>query len=192
MTDVDDQTAQENSKSRASATEGPELASEPARTEDETQQAQMASDAQPESPGRLEIPDVLPVLPLRGGTVVFPLAVVPLMVGQERSIKLIDDVMRGDRLVALVAQRGDEPRAGRPGRPPHDRHRGHDPPADARPDGTVRLIVQGLERIRLREFVQTEPYLVARVERRPEPISTGVETRGCAGPWSTCSGGWCR
>ena len=51
------------------------------------------------------IPDALPVLPLRGGTVVFPLAVVPLIVGQERSIRLIDDVMRGDRLVALVARR---------------------------------------------------------------------------------------
>src|SRR5687768_18612849 len=41
------------------------------------------------------IPEILPVLPLRGGTVIFPLAVVPLMVGQERSVKLIDDVMRG-------------------------------------------------------------------------------------------------
>ena len=58
-------------------------------------------------------------MPLRGGTVVFPLAVVPLLVGQERSIKLIDDVMRGDRLVALVAQTSDaQEQAG-----PDDLHR---------------------------------------------------------------------
>src|SRR5919199_1309617 len=55
------------------------------------------------------IPDILPVLPLRGGTVIFPLAVVPLLVGQDRSIRLIDDVMRSDRLVALVAQKPDAP-----------------------------------------------------------------------------------
>ena len=83
-------------------------------TEDETQRAQMASDAQPESPGRLEIPDVLPVLPLRGGTVVFPLAVVPLIVGQERSIRWSTTSCAATGMLALVAQRGDEPQqAGR-------------------------------------------------------------------------------
>ena len=50
----------------------------------------------------LQIPDALPVLPLRGGTVVFPLAVVPLNVGQPRSVQLVDDAMRGNRMVALV------------------------------------------------------------------------------------------
>ncbi|MBV9614766.1 MAG: LON peptidase substrate-binding domain-containing protein, partial [Ktedonobacteraceae bacterium] len=53
---------------------------------------------------RLTIPDVLPVLPLKD-TVVYPFSVQPLGVGQERSIRLIDDVMRGDRLVVLVAQK---------------------------------------------------------------------------------------
>src|SRR3981081_4541972 len=51
------------------------------------------------------IPDALPVLPLRGGMVIFPLAVVPLLVGQQRSIQLIDDIMRQDRLLVLVGQK---------------------------------------------------------------------------------------
>jgi ATP-dependent Lon protease len=50
------------------------------------------------------IPDALPVLPLREA-VVFPLTAAPLLVGQPRSLRLVDDVMRGNRLLALVAQR---------------------------------------------------------------------------------------
>jgi ATP-dependent Lon protease len=124
------------------------------------------------------IPDVLPVLPLRGGTVIFPLAVVPLLVGQERSVRLIDDVMRGDRLVALVAQKSDTPElAG-----PDDVHEigtaGVIHQLMRSPDGTIRLVIQGLERIRLGEFVQTEPYLKAHVKIAPDTISTGVETQG--------------
>ncbi|HBE29335.1 MAG TPA: hypothetical protein DIU08_15710, partial [Ktedonobacter sp.] len=56
---------------------------------------------------KLSIPDVLPVLPLKD-VVIYPFAVQPLGVGQERSIRLIDDVMRGDRLVVLVAQKSAE------------------------------------------------------------------------------------
>ncbi|MEX0786689.1 MAG: LON peptidase substrate-binding domain-containing protein, partial [Dehalococcoidia bacterium] len=147
-----------------------DAAEEPSAAEDNA--------AQPDDPTRLEIPDALPVLPLRGGVVVFPLAVVPLTVGQERSIQLIDDAMRGNRMLALVAQRGDEPeQAG-----PEDLH----PIGTAAiihqllrgPDGTVRLIVQGLERVRLLDFVATEPYLVARVEAAPDRMSSGVETEG--------------
>ncbi|MBW3632750.1 MAG: endopeptidase La, partial [Chloroflexi bacterium] len=138
----------------------------------------MENDSSPETPARLEIPDALPVLPLRGGTVVFPLAVVPLNVGQERSIRLVDDAMRGNRMLALVAQRGDEPeQAGPDDLYPigtaaiiHQLFRG--------PDGTVRLIVQGLERVRLLDFIATEPYLVARVEAAPDRMSEGVETEG--------------
>jgi len=55
-------------------------------------------------PGDFAIPDALPVLPLRDA-VVFPLTAVPLAVGQPRSVRLVDDVMRGNRLLALVAQR---------------------------------------------------------------------------------------
>ncbi|MGE3910559.1 MAG: LON peptidase substrate-binding domain-containing protein, partial [Chloroflexota bacterium] len=133
---------------------------------------------EPPAPAGPVIPDLLPVLPLRGGTVVFPLAVVPLLVGQDRSIKLIDDVMRGDRMVALVAQKADTPElAG-----PEDLHQigtaGVIHQMMRVPDGTIRLMVQGLERIRLGEFTETEPYLKAHVSVAAETVSTGVETQG--------------
>ena len=56
------------------------------------------------SPADITIPDALPVLPLREA-VVFPLTAVPLSAERASSIKLIDDVMRGTRLVALVTQK---------------------------------------------------------------------------------------
>ena len=60
----------------------------------------------PREPGDepVRLPDLLPVLPLKG-VVVFPLAISPLAVGQPRSVQLVDDAMRGNRLLALVAQR---------------------------------------------------------------------------------------
>ena len=55
-------------------------------------------------PADFVIPDALPVLPLRDA-VVLPLTAVPLTVGRPRSVQLVDDVMRGNRLLALVAER---------------------------------------------------------------------------------------
>ena len=91
---------------------------------------------------------------------------------------MVDDVMRGNRMLALVAQRGDEPQQAGPddlytigtAAIIHQLMRA--------PDGTVRLIVQGLERIRLLDFVATEPYLVARVAAAPDRMSPGFETEG--------------
>jgi len=120
------------------------------------------------------IPDALPVLPLRDA-VVFPLTAVPLAVGQPRSVRLVDDVMRGDRLLALVAQR---------------EARGEAPAPDelypigtaavvhqlARaPDGSVRLVVQGLERVRFLDWVRTDPYLVARLQPMPDQTLESTE-----------------
>ena len=51
-----------------------------------------------------EVPEVLPLLPLRG-TVVFPMTLLPLAAGQPRSLRLIDDVISGDRLVGMVLQK---------------------------------------------------------------------------------------
>lgn len=123
-----------------------------------------------------QIPDALPVLPLVN-TVVVPMAVAPIVVGQERSVKLVDEVMRTNRLVALVAQRHPDARpAG-----PDDIYRIGTAAIIHRllrlPDGTLQLVVQGLERIRLLDFLQTEPFLVARVETAPEEVtlSTALE-----------------
>ncbi|OUL17888.1 endopeptidase La [Nostoc sp. T09] len=121
------------------------------------------------------IPDALPVLPI-GDTVVFPLAIAPIAVGQERSIKLVDDVMRGNRIIAMVAQHNREVRPARPedlytvGTATIIRQ------FQRRPDGTIRLIVQGLERVQLTDFLQTEPYLLARINPLPERLDPGTET----------------
>jgi ATP-dependent Lon protease len=130
--------------------------------------------ATPSASGELSLPDALPVLPLRDA-MVFPLTAMPLAVGQPRSLRLIDDVMRGNRLIALVAQRDPkaEPAA------PDDLYRtgtaGMIHQLARTPDGSVRLMVQGLERIRVLDWIGVEPYLVARVELAREPAVQATE-----------------
>src|SRR5260221_5090470 len=124
---------------------------------------------------RLSIPDVLPVLPLKE-TVVYPFAVQPLGVGQERSIRLIDDVMQGNRMVVLVGKKssdiaqaatddifpiGTASRIARMIR---------------MPDGTIQIIVQGLERVAIGEFTQEKSYLVAHITPKPDIQEEDDET----------------
>jgi ATP-dependent Lon protease len=120
-----------------------------------------------------ELPPVLPVLPLKD-TVVFPESMTPLAIGQERSIKLIDEVVSGERLLALVTVRNEEPETP-----------GFDDLYDVGtaaivhklirvPDGTLRILVQGVERLRVERPVEDEPYLVAEVTPLPDVL---VETR---------------
>jgi len=119
-------------------------------------------------------PDVLPILPLRG-VVVFPGTAVPLTVGQPRSIKLVDEVVGGDKLVGLVA--ATNPELETPD--PNDLYRVGTIATVHRllraPDGTIRLLVQGMDRFRLGEFIEEEPYLRARIELAPEQVEAGLE-----------------
>ena len=128
-------------------------------------------------PGDFVIPDSLPVLPLRDA-VVLPLTAVPLAVGQPRSVRLVDDVMRGNRLVALVAQRDPKVEASAPADLYSIGTVGMIHQLMRAPDGSVRLMVQGIERIRLLDFVGTEPYLVARVEVFREQTGEDTEIEG--------------
>jgi ATP-dependent Lon protease len=111
-----------------------------------------------------QVPEVLPILPLRG-LVVYPETAVPLTIGQPRSIRLVDDVMSSDeRLIGLVTSRDSELEV--PG--PDDLHAIGTVAMVHRlfraPDGTIRLLVQGTARFRIGEFVQMEPYLKAKIE----------------------------
>jgi ATP-dependent Lon protease len=128
----------------------------------------MATDVAHPGPDDFAVPDVLPVLPLRN-TVAFPLAVLPLAIGQPRSVRLVDEVMRGNRLLALVAQRTQTAEA-----PPDELHRigtvGVIHQLTRAQDGTLHIVVQGLERIRLLDFVTGQPYLVARVQAHPDQV----------------------
>jgi ATP-dependent Lon protease len=125
-------------------------------------------------PESIKYPDLLPILPLRG-VVVYPNTAVPLTVGQLRSIKLVDDVVAGDKLVGLIA--ATNPELETPG--PADLYRVGTIATVHRllraPDGTVRLLVQGMERFRLEEFVSEEPYLKAKIRLAPEQVEQGLE-----------------
>jgi ATP-dependent Lon protease len=120
------------------------------------------------------IPDALPLLPLRDA-VVFPLTAAPLVVGQPRSVRLVDDVMRSNRLLVLVAQRDAKVEPAKP----EDLYRvgtvGVIHQLARAPDGGVRLMVQGVERVRLLDWVGTDPYLVARIAAAPDQTGPATE-----------------
>jgi ATP-dependent Lon protease len=123
-----------------------------------------------EVPTQRGLPATLPVLPLRD-TVTFPETLVPLAVGQERSMALINDALGGDRQIAMIASRDPEVEA--PG--PEQLYDVGVAGVVARmlkvPDGTLRILVQATQRIRVTGYARTEPYLVAQVEELPD-IST--------------------
>ncbi len=128
----------------------------------------------------LNFPEVLPILPLRG-VVVYPQTGVPLTIGQARSIKLIDDVsVTSSKLVGLVAAR--DPEIEEP--EPKDLYTIGTIATVHRlfraPDNTIRLLVQGLARFKLGEFLQTEPYLTAKITLIPETVETGLEIEALA------------
>ncbi|NEU08165.1 endopeptidase La [Flavihumibacter sp. R14] len=114
-----------------------------------------------------ETPEILSILPLRN-TVLFPGVVIPITVGRDKSIKLIKDAYRGDRMIGVVSQRdvGIE-----------------DPSFDQlnqvgtvaliikmlqMPDGNTTVIIQGKQRFRLDEEVQSDPYIKATIQKFEE------------------------
>lgn len=123
-----------------------------------------------------QVPEVLPLLPLRG-TVVFPMTLVPLAAGQPRSLRLIDEVISGDRLVGMVLQKNAEQEAAGPGETHEIGTVANIHQMMRVPDGTVRLVVQGLHRMRIVEWVGEEPFLKARVEMIPEVSEDSVEVK---------------
>ena len=120
------------------------------------------------------LPDSLPILPLRE-TVTYPDTLTPLAVGQERSIKLVNEVLSGNRMLAMVASK--DPELDTPG--PDDLYGVGVAGTVARmmkvPDGTLRILVQGSERIRVVDYVSEQPYLVAKIEEMPDVVEESTE-----------------
>ncbi|MDC1305223.1 LON peptidase substrate-binding domain-containing protein, partial [Salibacteraceae bacterium] len=110
-----------------------------------------------------ETPDELPLLPVRN-IVLFPGVVIPITVGRDKSIKLIKDAYKGDKLIGVIAQRDQT----------------HEDPQPENlfeigtiakilkmlkmPDGSSTIIIQGMRRVRIKEITQTDPYFKAKVE----------------------------
>jgi ATP-dependent Lon protease len=130
-------------------------------------------------PQPANIPGELPILPLRG-LVVYPQVAAPLTIGQPRSVRLVDDAMAGDKLIGLVTSKN--PDLENPG--PEDLYNTGTVAMIHRmfraPDGTIRLLVQGLSRFRVEEFVALEPYLKARIQLAPESVEEGLEMEALA------------
>ncbi|MEE9584386.1 MAG: endopeptidase La [Candidatus Brocadiales bacterium] len=124
--------------------------------------------------GELEIPPELPVLPVLD-TVVFPQMVTALGVSTEKELKLLDHVLTGKRLLALALQKIDK-----------EKDVGSEDLYEyatavvvlqmlRMPDNTARMLVQGTTRLKISEFTQEKPYLVARVQTLEDELETGME-----------------
>ncbi len=123
----------------------------------------------------IEFNEKLPIVPLRD-LVLFPRMIVPLLVGRPRSVSALEEVMHGDKMMFVVTQRDVET---------------HEPEPDdlyrvgtivrvlqllRLPDGTMKVLVEGLTRAVVKRFMRTEDYLQVRVELREERFERTVET----------------
>jgi ATP-dependent Lon protease len=123
---------------------------------------------------KIVVPNELPVLPLRG-TVLYPDLILPIMVGRKKSVKLIDDAMDGDRIIGIITQKRSEI---------------EDPKESdlysvgvaalilrmiRELDGSQRVIVQGVSRIKVKEYSQKDPYFKVRCDTIEENYLPGVE-----------------
>jgi ATP-dependent Lon protease len=123
---------------------------------------------------KILVPNELPILPLRG-TVLYPDLILPIMVGRKKSVKLIDDAMDSDRIIGVITQKRSEI---------------EDPKENdlysvgvaalilrmiRELDGSQRVIVQGVSRVKVKEYIQREPYFKAKSETIDEGFEHGVE-----------------
>jgi ATP-dependent Lon protease len=115
----------------------------------------------------LEIPETIPILSLRN-TVLFPGVVLPISIGRPRSIQLIKDAYRNDKIVGTVAQK--DPDLENPNY--QDLHSvgtiGQIVKLLEMPDGSTTAIIQGRKRMALQELVSDDPYFIAKVRTLPE------------------------
>lgn len=135
---------------------------------------QVLGESEAQTADKSEFPKVIPILPLRG-LVVYPQTAVPLTIGQPRSIRLVDEAVSSERWLGLVTSRDDQ--------------KENPDPSDLfeygtvaiihrlfrAPDGTIRLLIQGISRFKIKKFIQETPYLKAEVEPSQELVETGIK-----------------
>ncbi|HVN88166.1 MAG TPA: endopeptidase La [Candidatus Binatia bacterium] len=110
----------------------------------------------------IAVPAELPLLPLRG-VVIFPSAIVPLLISRGASLQAVEDALAGDRMLALATQRNPDEEAPQPAGLFGRGAAGRILKMLKYPDGSVRILVQGIRRIEIEEFLQQTPSMRARV-----------------------------
>ena len=123
---------------------------------------------------KTQIPNELPILPLRN-TVAFPFSMVPLTVGIPRSIKLVNDALKGDRLIGLVGMKHPEIEEPLPGQTYEVGTIAKVEHVTRSADNSLQVIVQGIERFRIEYWLADKPYLRARIALAPDKIEEDTE-----------------
>ena len=123
---------------------------------------------------KIDVPEELPILPIRG-MVVFPQTAVPLTIGQPRSIKLVDEAVSDNRLIGVITSKNSD----KENPDPEDLYDYGTVSIIHRffkaPDGTIRLLLQGLYRFKITEVVSEKPFLKAKIKQVPEIQEEGLE-----------------
>lgn len=120
------------------------------------------------------VPSTLPILPLRN-TMAYPFSLMPLGIGLPRSVQLVEDAMRTDRLVGLVAIPDRTIEVPGPDQVYETGTLATIQNASRTPDGNFQIVVQGMERFRIAEWLETTPYLRARVTLAPDIVTADTE-----------------
>ncbi len=139
---------------------------DPPETHSEESSPNPGEDEETKEP-KTEIPDVLPLLPVRD-IVIYPYMIIPLFVGREASIQSVDDALSKNRLIFLAAQKNmteEDPK-------PEDVYSVGTVATIMRmlklPDGRIKILVQGLTKGKILEYIQTRPYYMVRIEKIKE------------------------
>lgn len=133
------------------------------------------SGADPKGAEKIEFPAELPILPLRN-TVAFPYTIIPLTVGVERSIQLIEDAQNGDHLIGLVAMKFPEIEDPLPGQVYEVGTIARIERVAKTPDNHLNVIVHCLERFKVDYWTSDKPYLRAAIHAVPDLIEADLET----------------
>src|SRR5215475_5041174 len=131
--------------------------------DDDTEFIPLLTTEDEENMNAQQVPKALAILPLRN-TVLFPGVVIPITVGRDKSINLIKDAYKGDKIIGVVSQKDvsiEDPK--------FDELNTVGTVANVlkmlrMPDGNTTIIIQGKKRFQLKESVQVEPYIKAKVE----------------------------
>lgn len=118
---------------------------------------------------KMQISEILPILPLKEA-VLFPKMVMPLLIGQPKSLKLVDAVLEADKIIGVITTRDPQAKETKFEHLYSIGTAAYIMKMVKMPDGTVRALVQGLSRIRLLEMRQETPYLKGRIETISETV----------------------